>query len=196
MKRFLLVAAGMSLIVPDIALAYGQAGPQRPPDRPGRPDRPGGGPAIQPPRPGTGGPAIQPPKPQPPKPQPPRPRPPGTGGPAIQPPKPGPVRPKPPLPRPPKPPKPWRPGAGKPPNFRPIHRPGWSYPTGWAYRRWAIGLFLPRLFFATPYYYDSWWEMGLAPPAAGYRWVRYGPDLLLVQIRTRRIVDVIYGAFY
>ncbi|WP_231636068.1 RcnB family protein [Novosphingobium sp. ST904] len=33
-----------------------------------------------------------------------------------------------------------------------------------------------------------------APP--GYYWVRYGPDLLLVDRRTRRVVDVIYSAFY
>jgi len=26
--------------------------------------------------------------------------------------------------------------------------------------------------------------------------VRYGPDLLMVSIRTGRIADVIYGAFY
>jgi len=38
--------------------------------------------------------------------------------------------------------------------------------------------------------------MGLEPPPRGYRWVRYGPDLLLVNIRTRRVADVIYGAFY
>ena len=38
--------------------------------------------------------------------------------------------------------------------------------------------------------------MGLEPPPPGYRWVRYGPDLLLVNVRTRRVADVIYGAFY
>jgi Ni/Co efflux regulator RcnB len=32
-------------------------------------------------------------------------------------------------------------------------------------------------------------------PPKGYRWVRYGPDLLLVNVRTGRISDVIYGAF-
>jgi hypothetical protein len=102
----------------------------------------------------------------------------------------------PPLPRPPKPGKPHRPGAGRPPNFRPIHRPGWIYPPGWHYRRWTIGLLLPTLFVGHHYYYDDWWQMGLEPPPPGYRWVRYGPDLLLVNVRTRRVADVIYGAFY
>ncbi|HEX7694946.1 MAG TPA: RcnB family protein [Sphingomonas sp.] len=106
------------------------------------------------------------------------------------------VKPLPPLPKPPRPGRPHRPGAGRPPNFRPIHRPGWVYPPGWAYRRWTIGLLLPRLFFSAPYYYDSWWEVGLEPPPPGYRWLRYGPDLLLVNVRTHRIADVVYNAFY
>jgi Ni/Co efflux regulator RcnB len=38
--------------------------------------------------------------------------------------------------------------------------------------------------------------MGLEGPPYGYRWVRYGPDLLLVNTRTGRIEDAIYGAFY
>jgi len=37
--------------------------------------------------------------------------------------------------------------------------------------------------------------LGVGAPPRGYRWVRYGPDLLLVRSRDRKIVDVIYGAF-
>lgn len=199
MRRFLLVAAGMSLMIPDIAMAYGQAGPQKAQDRPrppgGGPGKPGG-PAIQPPRPVPGGPAIQPPRPgpgngvRPPRPnpgngvRPPRPNP---GGGGVRPPRPNPgpgVRP------------PHRPGAGKPPNFRPIRGPVFKYPRGYRYRRWAIGVLLPSLFLSNYYYYDNWAPLGVGAPPPGYRWVRYGPDLLLVQIGTRRIVDVIYGAFY
>jgi Ni/Co efflux regulator RcnB len=55
---------------------------------------------------------------------------------------------------------------------------------------------LPSLFLAPSYYYDSWYDLGVGAPPPGYRWVRYGPDLLLVQVRTGRIADVIYGAFY
>lgn len=177
MKRLLLASSMLLLILPDIAIA--QQGQTKLP--PGASTKPApGGPQIQPPRP-------------------PRPRPPGPGnGGGVRPPRPQPpvTKPLPPLPRPPKPGKPHRPGAGRPPNFRPIHRPGWVYPPGWAYRRWVIGVLLPRLFVAQHYYYDDWWQMGLEPPPPGYRWVRYGPDLLLVNVRTRRVADVIYGAFY
>ena len=53
-----------------------------------------------------------------------------------------------------------------------------------------------KLFLAPGYYYEDYWRMGLEGPPWGYRWVRYGPDLLLVDTRTGRIDDAIYGAFY
>lgn len=131
---------------------------------------PATGPQIQPPRPGRPGP--------------------GNGGPQIQPPRPG----RPGQVRPPRPPH--RPGTGRPPHFRPIHGPGFQYPRGYRYRRWVVGLLLPHLFLSSRYYYNDWYGLGVGAPPRGYRWVRYGPDLLLVQTRTGRIADVIYGAFY
>lgn len=190
MKTHLLLGAALLLIAPDIAQAQAgwngngnRPGVTKPapaqPSRPTRPTRPGNpGGSVRPPRPG--GPAIQPPRPE-------RPRPP------VKPVKP--VRPRPPgnahRPRPPH-----RPGVGRPPNFRPIHRPGWRYPRGYSYRRWTIGLLLPSLFLSSTYYFNDYNALGVGPPAPGYRWVRYGPDLLMVDIRTGRIGDVIYGAFY
>jgi Ni/Co efflux regulator RcnB len=67
---------------------------------------------------------------------------------------------------------------------------------GFSYRRWAIGVTLPSLFLSSAYYYNNFAMLGLEPPPPGYRWVRYGPDLLMVEVFTGRIVDVIYGAFY
>lgn len=64
------------------------------------------------------------------------------------------------------------------------------------YRRWGIGLILPSLFLSSTYYYNNYAALGVGPPPPGYRWVRYGPDLLLVQRGSGRIADVIYGAFY
>ncbi|MDR2856962.1 MAG: RcnB family protein [Novosphingobium sp.] len=91
---------------------------------------------------------------------------------------------------------PHRPGAGRPPSFRPIPGGPFRFPRGFSYRRWHIGLFLPSLFLSPSHFYNRYFDLGLGAPPAGYRWVRYGPDLLLVHVRTRRIVDVIYGAFY
>lgn len=159
MKRLLLAATSVLLILPDIAAA--QQPPQRP--APGRP-------TTKPARPG--GPAVQPPRP---------------GRPQVQPPRPGNPGANRPLP-------PHRPGY-RPPNFRPLPAPVFRYPRGYRYQRWAIGARLPWIFVSNGYYYNNFAALHFGPPPPGTRWVRYGPDLLLVRGRDARILDVIYGAF-
>ena len=77
-----------------------------------------------------------------------------------------------------------------------IHAAPYAYPSGWAYRRWAAGAILPPLFLAPAFYYADWAALGVAAPDPGFQWVRYGPDLVLVNVTTGEIVDVVYGAFY
>jgi Ni/Co efflux regulator RcnB len=117
------------------------------------------------------------------------------------PPKPGPRpgRPPPPPPRP-RPPS-W--GHRPPHHFlsqgrwrQSIRGPVFRYPPGFAYRSWITGAILPPVFLSDAYYYNNYGALGLGPPPAGYRWVRYGPDLLLVNVVTGRIADVVDGAFY
>jgi Ni/Co efflux regulator RcnB len=88
------------------------------------------------------------------------------------------------------------PGQGRPPGFRPIQGRPFRYPSGYGYRRWGIGAALPLLFLSSAYYFNNYNEYGLYAPPFGYRWVRYGPDLLLVQFGTGYIADAVYGAFY
>jgi len=76
-----------------------------------------------------------------------------------------------------------------------IHGPAFRYPRGWHYRRWAVGAILPALFLANEYYYDDYATIGLQAPAPGYRWVRYGDDLLLVNLRTGAVEDTAYDVF-
>ena len=182
-KRLLCGAMALALIVPAGAGAQSQArqrpGTTRPAprpeqQRPNRPNRP-----HHPARPGP-----------PQRPTPSRPRPPHN------------VRP------PAHRPHPNRPIHQPHPN-RPIHRPGYRpahvrrihvgvyhYPHGYHYRRWAIGRALPRIFLSHHYYYNNWYDLGFGPPPHGFAWIRYGPDLLLVNLRTGHIVDVAYGVFY
>lgn len=183
MKRLLLLSSMIVLVLPDMAVAL-QAQ-----DRP-RPQRPG---ASQPQRPPQGArpPATRPPDTRPPQ----RPSPAPTARPPQRPPAARPPqRPpqRPPAARPPQ----HHPGQGRPPSFRPIQRPGWNYPRGWGYRRWRPGLVLPALFWGNRYFFNDFGLLGLGAPPPGYMWVRYGPDLLLVRRSDRRIVDVIYGAFF
>jgi Ni/Co efflux regulator RcnB len=77
-----------------------------------------------------------------------------------------------------------------------IHIAPFIYPRGWGYRRWVVGAVLPPLFLVPDYYYADWAAFGLAAPPPGYQWVRYGPDLLLVDLSTGQVVDAVYGAFY
>jgi Ni/Co efflux regulator RcnB len=86
---------------------------------------------------------------------------------------------------------------GHPYAWHPVHFPHpWVYPTGYAYRLWAVGATLPPLFWSTPtYYYTGWDAMGLPPPDPGFQYIEYGPDLLLVNVATGQIVQVFPGAF-
>jgi Ni/Co efflux regulator RcnB len=59
-----------------------------------------------------------------------------------------------------------------------------------------VGALLPPLFLTPAYYYSGWAALGLPPPEPGFQWVQYGPDLLLVNVATGRVVDVAYGVFY
>jgi hypothetical protein len=80
--------------------------------------------------------------------------------------------------------------------FTRVHLAPFVYPPGWAYRRWVIGAVLPPLFLAPAYYYSNWAAVGLPPPQPGFQWVRYGPDLLLVNVTTGQVADTVYGAVY
>jgi Ni/Co efflux regulator RcnB len=84
----------------------------------------------------------------------------------------------------------------RPSTYHRVRAPSFRYPHGYRYRRWSVGLILPRLFLSNSYYWNDWGALGLGPPPPGYVWVRYGPDLLLVSRYTGRVADVIYGAFY
>lgn len=107
-----------------------------------------------------------------------------------------------------------RPPAARPPyagypGRRPAHRflsgggwhrsirgPVFRYPQGFDYRVWTTGAILPPVFLSPGYFFDDYSPLGLGPPPPGYRWVRYGPDLLLVNVRSGRIADVVDGVFY
>ena len=68
------------------------------------------------------------------------------------------------------------------------------YPSGYAYQRWAVGAILPPLLLAPEYFYPDWDALGLDPPPPYFEWVRYGPDLLLVNVTTGDVADTIYDA--
>jgi Ni/Co efflux regulator RcnB len=71
----------------------------------------------------------------------------------------------------------------------------YRYPYNWSYRSWRVGERLPFLFLSDGYYIE-FGPYGLPRPPYGYRWVRFGPDVLLVNVYTGEIVEVVYDIFY
>ena len=200
MRRTFAIAAIFALVLPAVAAAQQHDDHKGPP-----PGHPGG-----PPPPHPGGPphpAFKPPPPHGPVGGPPhpafKPAPPHgpMGGPA-HPPGPPPGAFVHPGPGGPPPAAFVHPGPGGPQftfhghDFNRVHVHPFIYPNGWAYRQWAVGAILPPLFLAPDYYYPEWAQLGLEPPPPGDEWVRYGPDLLLVDVNTGQVLDVAYGVFY
>ncbi len=171
MKRILALAAALGLLMPTVVLA-------KPPGnfKPGDHTKPAPITPIKPIKPGNG--HHKPGRPGHGH----KPRPPGHGG----------GKPRPPSWTKPKPNQwYWR---GKWINR--IRASSFSYPRGYAYRHWSIGAILPALFLSQTYFYDDVGPLGLEIPPPGYRWVRYGPDLLLVNLATGSVEEVATGVFY
>lgn len=81
---------------------------------------------------------------------------------------------------------------------RNFYRVGRYYPPvrGWNYRRLGIGFTLGAPFFASSFWINDPWAYRLPPAYGQYRWVRYYGDVLLVDIYTGQVVDVINDFFW
>jgi len=71
----------------------------------------------------------------------------------------------------------------------------WRAPPGYAYRRWHYGEFLPRAYWGPEFVLADFWLFGLDIPPMGYEWVRYGPDALLIDLRSGEVVQTVYDNF-
>lgn len=67
---------------------------------------------------------------------------------------------------------------------------------GYNYSRLSIGFFLNSGFYGNNYWINDPWSYRLPPAYAGYRWVRYYDDVLLVDTYSGEVVDVIYDFFW
>lgn len=76
------------------------------------------------------------------------------------------------------------------------HSPSrYYYPRGHSRLSWSIGFRLPSAFYGPSYYVD-YRPYGLAAPPYGFRWIRADGDVLLVDLQTGEVVDVIYDFYY
>ncbi len=78
----------------------------------------------------------------------------------------------------------------------PPSRPPFCCPTGYRYRPRRPGQDLSPPLFDRRSYFNDWHRMGLRPVSLFFVWVRFGPDLLIVDKRNGRIHDVVFDRFY
>jgi hypothetical protein len=71
----------------------------------------------------------------------------------------------------------------------------YRWPGGLPYRLYAVGALLPLSFIAADYIIADWAAYGVPAPVGNAVWLRYGPDLLLVDQQTGQVQDAAYGVF-
>ncbi len=83
-------------------------------------------------------------------------------------------------------------------RYRTAYRPGRYYAPyrGNSYRRYGIGFNLGTAFYGQRYWISDPYRYRLPQAYGGYRWVRYYNDVILVDVHSGYIDDVIYDFFY
>ncbi len=83
-------------------------------------------------------------------------------------------------------------------QHRDLYRAGRYYSpySNYGYSRLSIGFFLNSGFFGQNYWINDPWQYRLPAVYGPYRWVRYYDDVLLVDIYSGEVVDVIHDFFW
>ena len=74
--------------------------------------------------------------------------------------------------------------------------PYYSPYRNWRYQRFSIGLFLDSLFYDQRYWIGNPYDYRLPVAPYGTQWVRYYDDVILVDVYTGEVLDVIYDFFW
>lgn len=69
-------------------------------------------------------------------------------------------------------------------------------PRGFVYRAPVIGFRFAPIFYSSRYWIANPWTYRLPPAGYGMRWIRYGNDAVLVNMRTGRVVQVYRDFFW
>ncbi len=86
-------------------------------------------------------------------------------------------------------------------DYRSRHRNAYRQPRyearhGYSYRRWYPGYRWDSWYYSSSFWINNPWSYRLPPVDGPYRWVRYYDDVVLVDIETGEIIDIIYGFFW
>lgn len=74
--------------------------------------------------------------------------------------------------------------------------PAYNHPRGYGYRAYAPGYRVPRAYFDSRYFIERPGDYRLPQVYGGTRWVRIGPDALLIRLTDRIVVRSVRGLFY
>jgi Ni/Co efflux regulator RcnB len=69
-------------------------------------------------------------------------------------------------------------------------------PSGYHYRSWRYGEYLPRGYYSRRYIVDDYYSYRLRQPPRGYHWVRVDKDEELAAIASGIVVSAVYGIFH
>ena len=75
-------------------------------------------------------------------------------------------------------------------------RPAYVGPRGYAYRPVGVGYRFQPHYYSSRYVIADPYRYRLPRPAGYNRWVRYGNDVVLVNVRTGRVIEVHNGFFW
>ena len=77
-----------------------------------------------------------------------------------------------------------------------FRRPAYGGPRGYAYRPVAVGYRFAPAYYGRSYWVNDWNRYRLARPGYNQQYIRYGNDVVLVDIRSGRALRVFGGFFY
>ena len=69
------------------------------------------------------------------------------------------------------------------------------WPPGLAYQHFDVGQRIAHVFWRPTRFLEDYADYGLADPPYGFEWVRYGPDVLLIDLGTGIVGQAVYGVF-
>jgi Ni/Co efflux regulator RcnB len=80
-------------------------------------------------------------------------------------------------------------------RFEPLRAERYAWPHGYNYHRYAVGYRLPPTFIVQQYYITDYETYGVDSPPPDFQWIRYGPDLLLIDVNSGQVSNAVYGVF-
>jgi Ni/Co efflux regulator RcnB len=75
-------------------------------------------------------------------------------------------------------------------------REAWVAPSGWTQRAYVVGEAIPADLLRGPYVITDYRRYGLPRPQGDEKWIRVGPDVLLVRVGTGNVLMRIENVFY